>query len=190
MHLQFLLRVWQRISPCRTLWWTLVLLYLPFLERLLNELALMSFGVDLATRTLSIWLFASQTSYFFLNRSCSCRHTTKQGSYFCRMCGYPSLRRIPVTLHEDGQLEFHFSRKFQKNLRGTKVYDNKSVLNIYESLRLLHLSCKVGIFSPVWLILFDFSQFIFDRFITCLTPFFSVFLHSKSGIFYDVTPPF
>ncbi|VUZ38879.1 unnamed protein product [Hymenolepis diminuta] len=47
-------------------------------------------------------------------------HTTKQDSYFCRMCGYPSLRRIPVTLHEDGQLEFHFSRKFVKNLRGTK----------------------------------------------------------------------
>ncbi|KAM7533640.1 hypothetical protein Aperf_G00000123620 [Anoplocephala perfoliata] len=47
-------------------------------------------------------------------------HTTKQDSYFCRLCGYPSLRRIPVTLHEDGQLEFHFSRKFQKNLRGTK----------------------------------------------------------------------
>ncbi|KAL5103105.1 RNA-binding protein NOB1 [Taenia crassiceps] len=47
-------------------------------------------------------------------------HTTKQNSYFCGICGYPNLRRIPVTLHEDGQLEFHFSRKFKKNLRGTK----------------------------------------------------------------------
>ncbi|CDS43537.1 RNA binding protein NOB1 [Echinococcus multilocularis] len=47
-------------------------------------------------------------------------HTTKQNSYFCAICGYPNLRRIPVTLHEDGQLEFHFSRKFKKNLRGTK----------------------------------------------------------------------
>lgn len=49
------------------------------------------------------------------------RHTTKQDSYFCRICGYPNLRRIPVTLHEDGQLEFHFAKKFVKNLRGTKV---------------------------------------------------------------------
>ncbi|VDM31644.1 unnamed protein product [Hydatigera taeniaeformis] len=47
-------------------------------------------------------------------------HTSKQDSYFCGICGYPNLRRIPVTLHEDGQLEFHFSRKFKKNLRGTK----------------------------------------------------------------------
>ncbi|VDK35321.1 unnamed protein product [Taenia asiatica] len=47
-------------------------------------------------------------------------HTTKQNSYFCAICGYPNLRRIPVTLHEDGQLEFHFSQKFKKNLRGTK----------------------------------------------------------------------
>ncbi len=49
------------------------------------------------------------------------RHTTKQNSYFCSICGYPNLRRIPVTLHDDGQLEFHFSRRFKKNLRGTKV---------------------------------------------------------------------
>ncbi|VDQ08352.1 unnamed protein product [Trichobilharzia regenti] len=31
------------------------------------------------------------------------------------------MRRIPVTLHEDGQLEFHFARKFKPRLRGLKV---------------------------------------------------------------------
>ncbi|VDM01069.1 unnamed protein product [Schistocephalus solidus] len=47
-------------------------------------------------------------------------YTTKQGTYFCPLCGCPNLRRIPVTLHENGELEFHFARKFNKNLRGTK----------------------------------------------------------------------
>nr|VZI17502.1 unnamed protein product [Spirometra erinaceieuropaei] len=47
-------------------------------------------------------------------------HTTKQGTYFCPLCGCPNLRRIPVTLHEDGELEFHFARRFNKSLRGTK----------------------------------------------------------------------
>ncbi|CAL8079154.1 unnamed protein product [Calicophoron daubneyi] len=48
------------------------------------------------------------------------RPTKRSDTYFCPSCAQPNLRRIPVTLHEDGRLEFHFSRHFKKRLRGLK----------------------------------------------------------------------
>nr|AAW25869.1 SJCHGC06824 protein [Schistosoma japonicum] len=52
---------------------------------------------------------------------CACFKPTKRmDTYFCPWCGHASLRRIPVTLHEDGQLEFHFAKKFVPRRRGLK----------------------------------------------------------------------
>ena len=84
----------------------------------------MFYGVVHAMRTSLSWFIYSLILYslnMVIYFTKYYRHTTKQNSYFCAICGYPNLRRIPVTLHDDGQLEFHFSRKFKKNLRGTKV---------------------------------------------------------------------
>ncbi|CAH8860998.1 unnamed protein product [Trichobilharzia szidati] len=52
--------------------------------------------------------------------SACCKPTKRTDTYFCPWCGHASMRRIPVTLHEDGQLEFHFARKFVPRLRGLK----------------------------------------------------------------------
>ncbi|TGZ58307.1 hypothetical protein CRM22_009683 [Opisthorchis felineus] len=49
------------------------------------------------------------------------RPTKRTDTYFCPSCAQANLRRIPVTLMEDGQLQFHFSRRFIKSLRGSKV---------------------------------------------------------------------
>ncbi|CAI2731535.1 unnamed protein product [Schistosoma spindalis] len=52
---------------------------------------------------------------------CACFKPTKRtDTYFCPWCGHASLRRIPVTLHEDGQLEFHFAKRFVRRRRGLK----------------------------------------------------------------------
>ncbi|CAH8557477.1 unnamed protein product [Schistosoma turkestanicum] len=52
---------------------------------------------------------------------CACFKPTKRtDTYFCPWCGHASLRRIPVTLHEDGQLEFHFAKRFVPRRRGSK----------------------------------------------------------------------
>ncbi|KAA3672657.1 RNA-binding protein NOB1, partial [Paragonimus westermani] len=48
------------------------------------------------------------------------RPTKRTDTYFCPSCAQANLRRIPVTLKEDGQLQFHFSRRFVKSLRGTQ----------------------------------------------------------------------
>ncbi|VDP39967.1 unnamed protein product [Schistosoma mattheei] len=48
------------------------------------------------------------------------RPTKRTDTYFCPWCGHASLRRIPVTLHEDGQLEFHFAKRFVHRRRGLK----------------------------------------------------------------------
>ncbi|GAA28701.2 RNA-binding protein NOB1 [Clonorchis sinensis] len=48
------------------------------------------------------------------------RPTKRTDTYFCPSCAQANLRRIPVTLMEDGQLQFHFSRRFIKSLRGSK----------------------------------------------------------------------
>ncbi|VDP93451.1 unnamed protein product [Echinostoma caproni] len=49
------------------------------------------------------------------------RPTKRTDTYFCPFCAQANLRRIPVTLHPDGNLEFHFSRRFVKSLRGLQV---------------------------------------------------------------------
>ncbi|CAH8569881.1 unnamed protein product [Heterobilharzia americana] len=52
---------------------------------------------------------------------CACFKPTKRmDTYFCPWCGHGRLRRIPVTLHENGQLQFHFAKKFVPRLRGLK----------------------------------------------------------------------
>ncbi|CAH8645303.1 unnamed protein product [Dicrocoelium dendriticum] len=48
------------------------------------------------------------------------RPTKRTDTYFCPYCAQANLRRIPVTLEEDGQLKFHFSRRFVKSLRGSR----------------------------------------------------------------------
>ncbi|TPP67880.1 RNA-binding protein NOB1 [Fasciola gigantica] len=46
------------------------------------------------------------------------RPTKRTDTYFCPFCAQANLRRIPVTLHPDGHLQFHFARRFTKSLRG------------------------------------------------------------------------